>query len=252
MSTAEPFENGRDAWWVAHDCDGIAWFVVTFPGYQSTDAHLTDGGHNQACDTSPNGLRCTFSVFPGVQFAFGLLGDLDFDLINSDWSYSFFLTSATDYSNKVYQQAGNSSNSIIEVPVPRDLITEEEWRTDLETWLDTLEVTAHQDLCGGQFFSSTIDSRPVIGFVADCPTHDVDLVIYINSEAFGAKDTDVVVGSNHIEGDCGMSYDPDHSGQHSCHIRVRGATNNDNHAFGIMLNTQYDGRFEQAFTWVAA
>jgi hypothetical protein len=252
MSTAEPFENGRDAWWVAHNCDGIAWFVVTFPGYQSTDAHLTDGGHNQVCDASPSGLRCTFSVFPGVQFAFGLLGDLNFNLIDSDWTYSFFLTSATDYQNKVYQQTGDSLTPTIEVPVPRELMTEEEWRTDLETWLDTLKVTAHSDLCGGQFFSSTIDSRSVIGFVADCPTHDVDLVMYINAEAFGSEDTDVVVGSNHSESDCGLSLDPDHQGMYACHVRVLGGTSTNNHAFGIMLNAQYDGRFEQSFTWVEA
>ena len=63
MRTEEPFDNGRDAWTVTHDCDGIVWMTVNFPGYQSTDAHLTDLGHNDVCSSSSAGLTCTFSVF---------------------------------------------------------------------------------------------------------------------------------------------------------------------------------------------
>jgi hypothetical protein len=83
--------------------------------------------------------------------------------------------------------------------------TETELRGQLDAWLATLTVGSFDaaiNMCAGQFFSSTIDGRPVVAFTHQCPTHNVDLNIGFDASVFGPLDTDVVVGSRHMETSC--------------------------------------------------
>lgn len=119
--------------------------------------------------------------------------------------------------------------------------TEIELRGQLDAWLATLTVgsfdtAAH--MCAGQFFSSTIDGRPVVAFSHQCPSHNVDLSLNFDASVFGALDTDIVVGSQHMETSC----DPDLG----CSVTVQR-----NVPFGIMLNDNYvEGDYLYNVDWI--
>jgi len=117
----------------------------------------------------------------------------------------------------------------------------------LDNWVSGLTVTSFDASafgnCGGQFFESILDGRPVIGFAHVCD-HQIEVVLTINSGAFGTADEDIVVGSNHLESSCQPAGD-----NHECTVTVEPSVGGSATGFGILLNDGYNGHYTSAFNY---
>jgi len=71
-----------------------------------------------------------------------------------------------------------------------------------------------------------------------CPSHNVDLTLNFDASVFGSADTDIVVGSQHMESSCDPTL--------GCDVTVT-----QNVPFGIMLNDTYvAGDYLYNVSWV--
>jgi len=189
-----------------------------FPGFEGESNQLAVyGGDAEACKAVQGGLQCTFDLQPSEESlgAFGLFSDFelrDYDLTLVYGSFEF---------------SGTEIDRLIEITKPDSPISNNEWQTRLDTWVDTLEVENYdfeENLCGGQFFTSKLGGRPVIGFVVDCGSHNVELSLFINSQAF-ASASGVVYGSNYESViSCSASRDQDYAGYHECKLVINGGS----------------------------
>lgn len=161
---------------------------------------------------------------------------------DSSWYYAVQLYTAS------YEAVGENVNNMGTTPYvygPEIVVeptgpTEIELRGQLDAWLQTLSVSSFDSaahMCAGEFFESTVGGRPVVAFLQSCPTHNVELNINFDASVFGSEDTDIVVGSHHMESRC--------DAQTGCAVTV---TQND--AFGIMLNDNYvEGDYLRTVSW---
>ena len=75
-----------------------------------------------------------------------------------------------------------------------------------------------------------------MAFTHQCATHNVDLNMQFVADVFGPADTDVVVGSHHMESSCSASA--------GCGVQVTR-----DQPFGIMLNDAFDGTYTYTAEW---
>lgn len=243
-----PFDTvfNQEAFFIGTDCADHYFRVQLSIPMPATTQYLEATPNFGDCSYASGVLTCDMFLFQGAGAnAFGILTQHGFDLHGSGWSYTYqVFTLNTNL--EVLSGQGDDMDLFISLPIPQT--QEEILREDLDTWVSGLTVTSFDASqfgnCGGQFFESILDGRPVIGFAHVCD-HPVEVILTINSGAFGAADEDIVVGSNHLEESC-QSVGGD---RHECTITVEPSVAGSVTAFGIMLNDSYNGHYSSAFNY---